>query len=104
MRPKFTDERRKGDASSLKEAFNDLLDTYKIKRKFNEKQVVAYWSKLMGAPIANRTSKIFVKDKILFVELTSAPLKQELNMSKSKVLQLIEKEFGPDVIAEVIFL
>jgi predicted nucleic acid-binding Zn ribbon protein len=100
----ITEKSRKSQTSPLKEAIQEMLEFYKIKNRFDEKQVVAFWSKLMGAPIANRTSKIFIKDKTLYVELTSAPLKNELNMSKTKILQLIEKEYGQGIINGVVIL
>ena len=36
----------------------------------------------MEKPIARRTEKLYVKDKVLFVKLNSAPLRQELTMKK----------------------
>jgi predicted nucleic acid-binding Zn ribbon protein len=101
---KVTETSRRASAMPLKEAINELLQVYNLKQKFDEKQVISFWGKVMGPPIASRTSSLYVKDKKLFVKLTSAPLKNELNMSKGKVLQLLEKEFGPGVIEDVVFM
>lgn len=95
---------RKAEVFTLKEAVQDLLNTYRIKDRFDEAQLIASWEKLMGTPIAKRTNKIFIKNKVMFVELKSAPLKHELNQSKSKVLGLFRQEFGPDIVNEVIFM
>ena len=40
----------------------------------------------------------------LFVRLTSAPLKHELVMAKTRVMELINAEVGETVIKEVVFL
>ncbi len=89
---------------TIGEAMQDLLKTYNIKARFEEASLVASWERLMGAPIAKRTKRIFVRDKVLFVELTSAPLKHELNNSKRKVLEIIGREYGDGLLNEVIFM
>lgn len=58
----------------------------------------------MGKTIANRTNKIFFKEKTLFIEITSAALKHELSQSKSKMIELIAKEFGPGLVEDIVIL
>ena len=58
----------------------------------------------MGAPIAKRTNKLFVKNRTLFVELNSAALKHELSLSKSKIMSIFEEEFGRKLIDDIVFL
>ena len=94
---------RKSTTSTVGEAINDLLKSYRLNDKFDEKKLIHSWSSLMGKTIANRTGKIYIKNKILCVEINSGPLKNELNMSKSKVKSIIAKEFGDSVIQEIVF-
>lgn len=96
--------RRKTGASSLKDAIEDMLELYKIRSKFNETYIVAYWEKIMGLPIASRTTQIYIKDGKLFIQLDSAPLRNELLMAKNKIIELINKEVGEKIIQDVIFL
>jgi hypothetical protein len=72
--------------------------------KISQQQVLAGWEKIMGKGIAGKTEALYFKDRKLFITLTSAPLKHELNMSKSKVIDLINREIGQDYIQEVVFL
>ena len=95
---------RKAEVFTLKEAVQDLLNSYRIKDRFDETQLITSWEKIMGAPIARRTNKIFIKNKVMFIELKSAPLKHELNGSKSKVLAMFREEFGRDIVNELIFM
>ncbi|MBW8049409.1 MAG: DUF721 domain-containing protein [Cytophagales bacterium] len=94
----------KSDAVSIKEAVNDMLQTYNIKDKFNQTHIIASWERLMGKPIAKRTTKIFIKEKVMFVELTSAPLKQELSLSKTKILQILNNEGGENLLEDIVFI
>jgi hypothetical protein len=98
------DGARKSAATPLKDAFNELLEAYRIKDKFNQASIVAFWEKLMGKTIAKRTGKIYFRGKTMFIEISSAPLKHELSLSKSKMIDLISKEFGPGVVEDIVFL
>jgi len=95
---------RKADASHVGDAIQQLLNAYRLEGKFDETKLISSWSKIMGKPIASRTSRIFMKNDVLFVELTSAPLKHELNMSKQKITDLINQELGKPIVKEVIFM
>ncbi|MDF9799856.1 putative nucleic acid-binding Zn ribbon protein [Catalinimonas alkaloidigena] len=95
---------RKAETSTVGEAMRELLDTYKLKAKYEQTQLINSWERLMGAPIARRTDKVFIKDRKLYVKLSSAALKQELNMSKSKILSIFLREFGEVIVEDVVFL
>jgi predicted nucleic acid-binding Zn ribbon protein len=95
---------RKKDATPLADAFQDLLKSYRLEETFQEKLLIASWPTLMGKTIADRTGNLYIKDKKLFVKITSGPLKKELQLNKSKVMALIESEVGKGVVEEIIFL
>lgn len=93
---------RKKEAAPLESAFNELLKAYRLEGKFREKSLVHDWPELVGKTIADRTSSVFVRDKKLFVKLSSGPIKKELMMNKSKVLAMIDEKYGAGVIEELI--
>ena len=95
---------RQADIQPLKDEIKALLKAYRIQGKMNEVFIVASWEKIMGKAIALKTKELYFKDNKLFVQLTSAPLKHELIMSKTKVIELINTEVGETVIEEVVFL
>lgn len=95
---------RKKEVAPMQEAFDELLKAYRLKDKFDERMVIQSWPELMGKTVSSRTSSLFVKDKKLFVKISSGPVKNELSMNRSKVLSLIENKFGKGVIEEIIFL
>ena len=95
---------RKNDSQPLKEAIESLLRVYQLQNKYDETYIVAHWEEIMGKPIAARTTKVFIKDKKLFLGLDSAPLKKELLMAKQKMIELLNKTAQQDIITEVVFL
>lgn len=89
-------------AKPLEELFRSFLDAYKLNQKFDETYLVVFWEKIMGPPIAKRTTKLFVNKKVLFVHINSAPLRQELNQSKATIMRLIQKEVGENIIEDIV--
>ncbi|HAA12371.1 MAG TPA: DUF721 domain-containing protein [Cytophagales bacterium] len=100
-KPKGGPYQRKGDAQPLKDVIQELLEAYRLKGKYHEQRLVAAWPEVMGPFIASRTGNIFVKNQTLFVELSSAALKQELAMSKDKLIALLNEKVGAEVVSEV---
>ncbi|MEN2283950.1 DUF721 domain-containing protein [Algoriphagus sp. SE2] len=93
---------RKKEVAPLEAAFKDLLKAYRLEDKFQEKSLVQSWPEIVGKTIADRTTSVFVKEKKLFVKLTSGPIKKELLMNKGKVISLIENKFGKGIIEDLV--
>lgn len=81
-----------------------MLEFYKLRTKFDETYVAAHWEQIMGAPIAARTTKVYITEAKLYIQLDSAALRNELLMAKNKILQLINQAIGAELVNEVIFL
>jgi len=101
MKPK---DPRKSETLKIDSQIKDMLKTFRLEDKFKETELIASWEKILGHTIAKRTQKIFIRDRKLFVKLSSAPLKNELSMSKSKIIALLFHEFGEAVIDDIVFL
>lgn len=90
-------------SNSFTNAFRQFLVKEKIDGKYREKLLWGSWETLMGKPIASRTTHLFIKEKVLYVKLTSAPLKQELYNNKAKVMEILSPDYG-DMITDIRFL
>jgi predicted nucleic acid-binding Zn ribbon protein len=86
------------------QAIRSLLNSYRLETKFDEAALVASWERLVGAPIAKRTRKIFIKDAVLFVEFKSPSMKNDFLLHKPKVLEVFQKEFGPSIVKDIVIL
>ena len=85
-------------------AIQHMLREFHLKAKFDEANVVASWERLVGKPIAKRTKKVFVRNKVVFVELDSPSMKHDLNMHKAQILSILRKEFGEDSVGEIVIM
>ncbi|MDB5268423.1 MAG: hypothetical protein JWP58_1463 [Hymenobacter sp.] len=95
---------RSGEIIPLKEGLEALVRAYRLQGKLNEVTVVSSWERVMGKAVALKTQEVYVNKGRLFVRLSSAPLKHELLMAKTRVAELINTEVGSTVVTEVIFL
>ncbi len=93
-----------GDAIHIGQAINKLLSSYHLKSKFDEASVVGSWERLVGKPIARRTKKVFIKNKVLFVQIESSSMKHDISLHKTHILEIFQKEFGKDTIQEIVLM
>lgn len=89
---------------SLKEAIEQMLNVYKIKRKFEETGIVAHWPDLVGKSVANRTKELFISDKKLFLRIESSVIKKELMMIRSQIIEKINNEAKTVLVEDIVFL
>ncbi len=95
---------RKPNDITIKEAIEKMLNTYRIRNKFDKTKVVAYWPELMGKGIANRTTQIYISQKKLFVRIESSVIKNELLMIKHSIIKKLNEKAASEVITDIIFL
>jgi predicted nucleic acid-binding Zn ribbon protein len=93
---------RKSNTSTVGEAIASLLEAYKLKGRFDEANLIASWESLMGKAIASRTKRIYFRNKVLCIEVSSAALRHELNMGKDKLKSRLTEAFGPGVFDEIL--
>lgn len=95
---------RKTNDKPIKEAIEQMLQVYKLKRKFDETALVAAWPEMMGAAVANRTRQLYIREKKLFIRVESSVLKNELVMIRSQILEKMNERAGSQVLEEIVFL
>jgi len=92
------------NAIHISQAIQQLLKSNNLKPKFDEANIIASWDRIVGKAIAKRTKKVYIKNKVLFVELLSPSMKHDLGYHKTQMIELFKKEFGDDVISEIVFM
>jgi predicted nucleic acid-binding Zn ribbon protein len=95
---------RKTNDKSLKEAIEQMMQVYKIKRRYDETGVIASWPQLVGKPVANRTKELFIRDKKLFLRIESSVIKNELLLMRSQIIAKINEDAQGILVEEIIFL
>jgi predicted nucleic acid-binding Zn ribbon protein len=89
---------------SLKEAIEQMLQVYKIKRRFDETGVIAAWPELVGKSVANRTKELFIHDKKLFLRIESSVIRNELILMRMQIINKINEDAKGILIEDIVFL
>ena len=86
----------------IAQVINEVLDEYKIDGKLKETRIIASWPEVLG-PLARPTDKLYIKNKVLFVNLSSSVIRNELSMMRSTLVQRLNEKAGEEVIQDIVF-
>ena len=65
-------------------------------------RIKVWWKATMGDTIYSYTKAIYFHKQILYIQITSAPLRQELSMSTQKILEKLHQELGVVYVQKVV--
>jgi predicted nucleic acid-binding Zn ribbon protein len=95
---------RKANDKTLKEAIEQMLQVYKIKKRFEETGIKAHWPELVGVAVANRTKEIYIYNKRLYLRMESSVIKNELVMMRNQIIEKINERASEILVEEIVFL
>jgi predicted nucleic acid-binding Zn ribbon protein len=87
---------------TLKEVIERLLKAYKWEAGIDEAKLVNSWENIVGKIIAKHTTRLKVSNRILYINVDSSVIRNELMMSRSKLIDRINEEMGGKMIAEIV--
>jgi len=83
----------KQNIKSLGDAIKEFIQENKLEEKIDEVKVIEEWKKIMGHNVSILTQSIVLKNGKLTVTLKSSVLRSELQMSRQKVITIINSYF-----------
>jgi hypothetical protein len=87
----------------ISDVVEDFFKTNKrIAHGYILNRIKVWWKLSMGHTIHSYTKSIYIHKQILYIQITSAPLRQELSMSTAKILEKLQKELGVEYIIKVV--
>ncbi|MEI6506847.1 MAG: DUF721 domain-containing protein [Bacteroidota bacterium] len=95
-------KKRGSNEQSIKEVISDLMGSNHMKGKLAEINIINNWEKIVGKLIAKNTTKIYISKNKLYLHIESAPLRNELNYTRSKIVELVNQEAGTELIDDVV--
>ncbi len=94
-------DRKNTNHPSMKILIDKLIRSYGLESKMQELDVMSEWENIVGKMIARHTKDIQIKNKMLYITLDSAPLKHELLMSKTRIIELVNEKSGKVLVEDV---
>ncbi len=93
---------RKSNTQPIHEVIHELLRELNIDRKLKEVGIVSEWESLMGKTVAVRTSNIYIRNRILYVNVTSSVLRNELLMMRNDIVKKLNERAGEVVVEQMV--
>lgn len=87
----------------MRDVLLDFLRKEGLETPLLEFRITQAWTEIMGETINRYTRQVFVRDGQLHVQLTSAPLRQNLMMEHKRIAQKLNDHVGSFVISDVRF-
>jgi hypothetical protein len=88
---------------SIKKLIHQVLqEDPKLNEGYEETQILNAWQQVTGNRITQQVEKAFVRDKILFVQVTTSVLRQELYFRKSKICRDINSMLKNNKLRDII--
>lgn len=94
---------RRKKAEQVGVLVREFLRTEGLETPYNEYRLVESWAEVMGQGIANYTGEVVIRNRVLYVQLKSSVLRQELSMNRKRLVQKLNEHVGAQVIDNIVF-
>ena len=94
---------KRNNAEPIGKLIQQFLRQESLESPLNEQRLLDAWPQILGPAIASYTKELYIRNKILYVHLTSAALRQELMMGRELLVRNLNQKVGATVITYIIF-
>ncbi|MDD4993923.1 MAG: DUF721 domain-containing protein [Paludibacter sp.] len=94
---------RKKNTELLSDVIRQVLGELHLDRPLNEKRLMEAWPKVLGQNIVQYTSDLNIRNRVLYVSLTSSVLRHDLFLSREQIKKSLNDQVGVEVIVDIIF-
>jgi len=93
---------RRSKTVTIAEAMKDYLREMNLEGKLREINLIAAWEEMVGKAIATRTRKVWIKEGVLYVHLSSSVVRSELLMLREALRKKLNEKAGAEVIKDIV--
>ncbi|MDH6534009.1 DUF721 domain-containing protein [Parabacteroides sp. 52] len=94
---------KRKNAQTIGEVIRDFFEENQVLReKIFETRVEQAWAEVLGPMVMQYTRNIYVKNRILYVSLSSSVLRNELVLSRERLIKSLNDHAGAQVINDVV--
>ena len=89
-------------AVTTAEVIQELIKAYRWKDDLDLVKLEKTWEGIVGKVIARHTQKLTLKNKILYINIDSSVIRNELMYARTKLIDTINKELGGRVVEDIV--
>ncbi len=93
---------RRSETLNISEIINSLLKEQGLESKLYENRLMNSWEDLLGKTISRTTKSLYIKERILFVHISSSVVKHEVMMIRDELVKKLNQKAGKQVIDKIV--
>jgi predicted nucleic acid-binding Zn ribbon protein len=93
---------RRSETLNISEIIASLLKEQGLEEKLYENRLMNSWEELLGKTIAKTTRSLYIKDRVLFVHISSSVVKHEVMMIRDELTKRLNEKAGKNVIDKIV--
>ena len=97
------DKDRNQKDQGIDKIIDKMMKAWGLEGKMKEMDIINAWPELMGQGIAQRTEKIYIRNKVLHIKLNSSVMRDELSYGKQVIIERVNQKAGMEMITDVWF-
>ena len=94
--------KRQGENNSMSDVLKGFIDKNRLQKGLDRVSIQDAWNNVMGNAISKYTTAIILERDVLYIQLSSSVLREELSYGKSKIIKLINEEMGKELITKLV--
>jgi predicted nucleic acid-binding Zn ribbon protein len=94
---------KRSNTQSLSEVLREYVRVMRMDRKLKEVDVIGSWETILGKTIARYTRNVFLSKQVLYVEIDSPVVKNELLMMREEIRLRLNELAGDEMVKKIVF-
>jgi hypothetical protein len=94
--------KRNNQHLKLSDVLKEFVSENRLQDGLDKVDVKQAWTSLMGNGVNHYTTNVQLKREVLYVDLSSSVLREELSYGKEKIVAMLNEHLGKDLIKKLI--
>jgi hypothetical protein len=94
--------KRQNDSFKIDDLMKSFVKENKLEKGLDKVNVEAAWRVMMGNGVNTYTTSVKLHKDVLYVELSSSVLREELSYGKDKIIAMLNESLGKNLITKLI--
>ena len=94
--------KRNNEHLKLSDVLKEFVSENRLQDGLDKVDVKEAWASLMGNGVNNYTTNVQLKRNILYVDLSSSVLREELSYGKEKIITMLNEHLEKELIKKIV--
>ena len=94
--------KRHNEHLKISDVLKEFIETNQLQKGLDKVNVREAWEDMMGNGVNHYTTAIKLERDILYVQLSSSVLREELSYGKEKIINMLNEALGREIIKKLV--